>query len=148
MDFSKAFDYIASPLSIAEPESPNNLVYVNRAYCELTGYSPKELIGINPGALLQRDYVTPLSKRQYIRNRLNAHVAIDVLVRNFRKDGSMFWNELHIHPVIDIGGTCIYWVGIACDVTEHVSSISDAMEAISTVVKDSFHNVKEGLREI
>jgi PAS domain S-box-containing protein len=148
MDFAKIFEYVTSPLSIAEPEYPNNLVYVNKAYCELTGYSPHELIGKNPGTVLQHYDIIPLSKRQYIRNRLNARVPIDILVRNFRKDGSMFWNELHIHPVIDESGKCLYWVGMATDVTERVNTITHSLEAISTVVKDSFHDLKEGLREL
>ena len=98
LDFAKILDNVTLPLCISEGEKPNNLVYVNKAFCELTGYSAEELLGKNPGELLQKNLSS--SKREYMREKLDRHESIDVLVKNFRKDNSEFWNGLHIHPVI------------------------------------------------
>lgn len=138
MDFAKIFEYVTSPMCIAEPLYPNNLVYVNRAYCELTGYTSEELIGTNPGKLLQRNGT--FSKRVYMREKLNKTEPVDVLVKNFRKDGTWYWNSLHIHPVIE-NGICIYWVGMSKDVTQYVEEMNSGLEAVINNLKDSFHQI-------
>ena len=145
MDFAKIFEHITSPLSIAEPEYPNKLIYVNKAYCDLTGYSSDELLGINPGKLLQKE--TPSAQREWMRKKFDAHEPLDVLVKNFRKDGTWYWNGLHIHPVIE-DGKCIYWVGMAKDVTDFVESVNTGLEAVISVVKDNFRQMKEALGKV
>ena len=145
MDFAKIFEYVTSPLCISEPEKPNNLVYVNKAFCELTGYSAEELFGKNPGELLQKDL--SFSKREYMREKLNKHESIDVLVKNFRKDGSPFWNGLHIHPVME-NDVCLYWVGRSVDVTDYVVQVNSGLEDIIATLKDNFHQMKTDLKSV
>lgn len=145
LDFDKIFEYVTVPLSIGEADQPNKLVYANKAYCDLTGYSIEELLGINPGKLLQRDM--PTSNRDYIRRQMNTLQPIDVLVKNFRKDGSEFWNGLHIHPVIE-NGRCIYWVGMAKDVSEFVTDVNSGLENVISVVKDNLHQMKQDLADV
>lgn len=144
MDFGKIFDLVASPLCISEPTHPNNLVYVNKAFCDLTGYSAEELIGTNPGKLLQRN---DDSKRAFIREKLDNLEPIDVLVKNFKKDGTSFWNGLHIHPVME-NGVCLYWVGRAVDVTNFVEQVNADVEAIISKVKDGFLQMKQDLDSV
>jgi PAS domain S-box-containing protein len=146
LDFAKIFEFVSTPLTVANAEKPNNLVYVNKAYCELTGYTAGELLGKNPGALLQHELYT--KTREAIREKLDKHESIDVLVKNYRKDGSMFWNGLHIHPVIDDDGTCLYWVGMAKDVTQFVDEVSAGLEAIITTVKDSFQQMSQDIKRL
>jgi len=146
LDFAKIFEFVSTPLTVATAEKPNNLVYVNKAYCELTGYTAGELLGKNPGALLQHELYT--KTREAIREKLDKHESIDVLVKNYRKDGSMFWNGLHIHPVIDDDGTCLYWVGMAKDVTQFVDEVSAGLEAIITTVKDSFQQMSQDIKRL
>lgn len=145
MDFSKIFEYVSSPLCIAEPGRPNDLLYANKAYCDLIGYSLEELIGINPGQLLQRNAIA--SKREYMRRLLDNYEQIDMLVRNTRKDGTEFWNDLHIHPVIE-RGVCLYWVASAKDSTAFVNNVNFGLEAIIGNLKDSFHQIRTGLTQV
>lgn len=140
MDFAKIFEYVTLPLSIAEPEYPNNLIYVNKAFCELTGYAAEELIGKNPGALLQKNEI---DKRSFMREKLNNHEPIDVLVKNYCKDGTWFWNSLHIHPVIE-NGVCLYWVGRASDDTKYVEQVNSGLEAIISTLK-GFRQMREDI---
>ena len=146
LDFAEIFEYIVAPLSIGEAEKPNNLVYVNKAYCDLTGYSPEELIGKNPGKLLQLEPYT--KTREAMREKLDKKESIDVLVKNYRKNGTLFWNGLHIHPVIDNTGACIYWVGMANDVTQFVQEVDARLEAIISTMKDSFQHMSKDLDKI
>ena len=145
LDFAKILDNVTLPLCISEGEKPNNLVYVNKAFCELTGYSAEELLGKNPGELLQKNLSS--SKREYMREKLDRHESIDVLVKNFRKDNSEFWNGLHIHPVME-NGVCLYWVGRSVDVTNWVEEVNFGLEAIISTVKDSFHQMKTDLKSV
>ena len=145
LDFQKIFERVTVPLSIAEPNYPNRLVYVNQAYAELTGYNTEEMIGKSPGELLKNQPYT--KQREIIRERLNAFQAVDVLIRNTRKDGTEFWNGLHIHPVIE-NGICIYWVAIAKDVSEFVNEINIGLEAIISTVKDSFQQMSQGIESV
>jgi PAS domain S-box-containing protein len=141
LDFAKIFECVTLPLCIAEPDKPNNLLFCNKAFCDLTGYSLEELIGTNPGKLLQKNED---SKRDYIRQKLNNYEEVDVLVKNFRKDGTWFWNGLHIHPVID-NGICLYWVGRATNVTEYVNEVNAGLEALISQIKDNFHQMKKDI---
>ena len=144
INYKKVFEHVTIPLSVAEPEYPNRLLYVNKAYCDLTGYSLQELVGSNPGELLQKP---PYSKaREQIRSKLNAHEDSVSLVLNYRKDGSTFWNELHLHPVTE-DGVCIYWVGTPVDVTTQVNHSAEELERAIEKLKYNVAEIKMDLIE-
>ena len=146
LDFEKIFEYVSFPISVGSPEPPNLLLYVNQAYCDMTGYSKEELIGTNPGKLLQG--TTADKTREMIREKLNAKEQIDVLVKNYRKDGSIFYNELHIHPVIDEEGQCLYFVGTPKDVTDRIRCAEETMHKLVHKVKAGFRELRHTLNEV
>lgn len=94
------------------------LVYVNPAFERMTGYRAGEALGRNPSFLsgAERDQAGLEALRGALRERREA----TVLLRNYRRDGTPFWNELHVAPVPDDGGRVSHYVGIANDVTERV----------------------------
>jgi len=96
----------------------NPVTYVNPAFERITGYTAQEFIGKNPGVLQGNDSAQPEIEtiRQAVRGRHEGHAVL----RNYRKDGSLFWNELHIAPVKDDKGEVAHFVGIMNDVTERV----------------------------
>jgi PAS domain S-box-containing protein len=143
-DFEKLFDNLDQPTTVAEPNSPNVLLYANKAFCALVGYSQAELVGKNPGELLQRPPYTKI--REHIRSKLNSYDKIDILVQNYRKDGSMFWNGLHIHPVMDDDdNTCIYWIGRTNVVTNFVQETTTILDKLSIDLKNQFIKMKKDL---
>ena len=144
INFKKVFEGIKVAFSVADPEYPNRLLYVNKAYCDLTGYSPEELIGTNPGELLQKPPYT--KTREQIRSKLNAYEDSVSLVLNYRKDGSTFWNELHLHPVME-GGKCIYWVGTPVDVTAQVNNSAAELEKVIAKLKMNVAEIKTSMIE-
>ncbi len=92
-----------------------SLMYVNRAFELLTGYSRSEVLGRNCRFLQgdQRDQVAI----ETLRRAVLAGTACTVTLNNQRRDGSWFVNELNIAPVRDAQGALIQYLGVLKDVT-------------------------------
>ncbi len=98
----------------ADPALP--MIYVNPAFERITGYRLKEVLGRNPVFLQGDDRDQP--DRARLRSAINHGKDGTATLRNYRKDGSLFWNELFIAPVFDESGTLTHYVGIINDITE------------------------------
>jgi len=94
------------------------IIFCNKAFTELTGYSESEILGHNCRFLQGDDRDQPA--RAVIRRAIENKESCDVLIRNYRKDGSMFWNELKISPIKTENGDTEYFVGIQNDISELV----------------------------
>lgn len=94
------------------------LVFVNPAFERLTGYGAEDLLGIDCRLLQRDDRDQPGARdaREAITNRR----ACLVTLRNYRRDGSMFWNELSLSPLPDADGQVTHYIGIQKDVTATV----------------------------
>jgi PAS domain S-box-containing protein len=102
---------------ITDPSLPDNpIVYVNPAFERTTGYSMDEVIGHNCRFLQGRDRDQPALEE--LRGAVWEGRECRVVLRNYRKDGSLFWNELYISPVYSEGGRLTNFVGVQNDVTE------------------------------
>jgi len=97
-----------------QPDMP--IVYANHAFEQLTGYSREEVMGLNC-RFLQRDD-RDQSGLDVLRSALKAQEPCAVTLRNYRKDGSLFWNELYVSPVFDGEGYLTHFVGIQTDITK------------------------------
>ncbi|WP_246329588.1 putative bifunctional diguanylate cyclase/phosphodiesterase [Chthonobacter rhizosphaerae] len=89
------------------------LLYVNKAFERLTGYERHEALGKDCRYLQGNERDQP--EIALMSTAIKAAEAIDVTLRNHRKDGSVFWNSLSLRP-ISVGGELLY-VGILRDVT-------------------------------
>src|SRR5215210_4761728 len=89
------------------PDHP--VVYVNAAFAQLCGYPAAALLGSNLRMLqgTDRDQET----RQRLREAFERGEACRVLIRNYRPDGSLFWNEISVQPVRDAQKRLTYWIG-------------------------------------
>jgi two-component system, chemotaxis family, CheB/CheR fusion protein len=118
---SAALDSSSNRVCIADALSDDlPMVYINRAFERITGYTEAEVIGRNLRFLHTADHdQAGLSK---LRIALKERASIQVLLRNYRKDGRLFWNELSISPLRDQEGIVTHLVGIQRDVTELVES--------------------------
>ncbi|MCR9202723.1 MAG: PAS domain S-box protein [Planctomycetaceae bacterium] len=94
------------------------IVYANSAFHRLTGYPEAETLGRNCRFLQgdDTDQKTVRSLREAIQNQKPKRVTM----RNYRRDGSLFWNDLQISPVFDEGGRLKNYVGILHDVTRQM----------------------------
>ena len=97
-----------------QPDQP--IVYVNPAFERITGYTRKESIGRNPRFLHGPDVDQP--ELEAVRLAVKEQRECQVLLRNYRKDGTMFWNELAVAPVKDDIGEVTHYVGVQNDISE------------------------------
>jgi len=114
---SRALDASVNAILITAPSPAGNLIeYVNPAFMRITGYDPAEVIG-HDCRVLQRD-----DREQegvaLIREALAANREVSAVVRNYRKDGALFWNQLFIAPVPDAEGVITHHIGVINDVTD------------------------------
>ncbi|MEN9544790.1 MAG: hypothetical protein RLZZ598_1623, partial [Pseudomonadota bacterium] len=103
-----------SIIDARHPEQP--LVYVNHAFELLTGYARSEVLGRN-GRFLQGDVIDAPTE-QRIRQAIQSGERVTVTLRNMRKDGSSFINELLLEPIIDADGVVSHFVGVQSDASK------------------------------
>ncbi|MBA5636025.1 EAL domain-containing protein [Duganella sp. LX20W] len=99
--------------SASEPDYP--IMYANPAFYAMTGYTPMDIMGRNCRLLQNADRDQPglATVRHALGQRKDAHVVL----RNYRRDGTLFWNDLLISPVPDEHGVVTHYVGILNDIT-------------------------------
>ena len=96
------------------PDMP--VVYVNAAFERITGYRADEVLGRNC-RFLQGDDSDQIGRLE-IRHGIAQGQEARALLRHYRKDGAVFWNDLHVNPVRDEAGVITHYVGVQNDVTE------------------------------
>ncbi len=113
----RAIEASGNGILITDCRQPDNpVVYANPAFERITGYRAEEVLGRNCRFLHGKDPNQPatLLLRQAIAERTEARVVL----RNYRKDGSLFWNELYVAPVRDNDGVVTHFVGVQNDISE------------------------------
>ncbi|TDQ82008.1 PAS domain S-box-containing protein [Dongia mobilis] len=119
---------VTSGIVICDATQPGYPVtFANQAFTRITGYAPDEIIGRNCRILQGRD--TDREALDRLRRALSQQRAINITLRNYRKDGRTFWNELSISPVADESGRVVQFVGIMSDVTQRIRSEESLREA-------------------
>jgi len=109
---------------LTDPYQPDNpLIYINQGFMELTGYDEDEILGRNCRFLQNRPDGTRDDDQPAVRTLADAvkkgqHCR--AVIRNYRKDGEMFWNELYLTPVYDNNGRLVNYIGVQNDITERV----------------------------
>ncbi|HEX5354730.1 MAG TPA: PAS domain S-box protein [Aquabacterium sp.] len=104
--------------SMTLPRQP--VIYVNHAFERITGYEAHEVLGLNC-KILQRDDVDQPAV-QIMREAIRKGESCKVVVRNYRKDGSLFYNDLAISPVLSPEGVLTHYVGVQTDITDRIAA--------------------------
>ncbi|SNR40937.1 bacterio-opsin activator domain-containing protein [Halorubrum vacuolatum] len=114
---ARAIDEAPIGMSLSDPELPDYpLVYVNDAWEDRTGYPAEEALGRNP-RFLQGPETDPETTAEIAQAIANEEL-ITVEIRNYKRDGTPFWNELTIAPIYDEAGEIAHYVGFQNDVTD------------------------------
>lgn len=111
----------ASPLGlvITDPQQLDNpIVYANPAFFEMTGYTSEEVIGHNCRFL--QGVEGEQSGLDDLRDAIAQERDCQVILRNNKKDGSLFWNSLTLSPVFDEDGQLVSFLGIQEDITRRM----------------------------
>ncbi|WP_316809362.1 PAS domain S-box protein [Pedobacter agri] len=113
---TKALDASISGIIITDNTQPDNpIVYCNTAFEKITGYTRKEIIGHNCRFLQAND--RSQKEREMLKNCVIEGKECTVEIRNYRKNGDLFYNELYMSPVRDDQGNITHFIGVQNDVT-------------------------------
>ena len=122
----KAADVVAEGIVITDTSLPDNpIIYANKGFARLTGYSQEYIFGKNC-RFLQGEDTDPQAVEQ-IREGLRTEQGCTVELLNYRKDGEKFWNRLSITPLRDTSGHVTHYVGVQSDITE-LKNTKDQLE--------------------
>jgi PAS domain S-box-containing protein len=114
--FGQALESSVDGIAIADARKPDiPLIYVNPAFVRMTGYRQEDFVGRNC-RFLQGPETDQMGLAE-IRTALAEGRPGRALLRNYRKDGSLFWNDFSIAPVWDEQGEVSHYIGVANDVT-------------------------------
>ncbi|WP_136223325.1 EAL domain-containing protein [Massilia sp. Mn16-1_5] len=98
-------------------ENNDNIIeYVNPAFEQMTGYTLAEIKGRNPRFM--RIEGCDVDEHRRINEAIRKKESVQVILRNARKNGEVFWNDLRIDPVSNIDGEVTHFVGVINDITE------------------------------
>lgn len=92
------------------------VVYVNPAFERITGYPAAEVLGRNCRFLQGTERQQP--ELDTLREALREGRECEIVLRNYRRDGSLFWNQLSLAPLRDGDGRITHWVGLQNDLTQ------------------------------
>ncbi|MEG4045897.1 PAS domain S-box protein [Microcoleus sp. Pol17_C1] len=111
----------SNSILIADARKPDTpIIYCNPAFEKLTGYSTEEVIGRNCRFLQGPD--TDQTQLNKLRRSLEAGTEIQVVLKNYRKDKTPFWNELMVSPILDNQGKLTHFIGVQNDISKRVAA--------------------------
>jgi PAS domain S-box-containing protein len=133
---SKILDSCVNGITLADPDLPDMpIVYANHAFEEITGYGKDEVIGRNCRFLQGQDRDQPA--RFQLREAIGNCQPVEVTLKNYRKNGDIFYNHLALTPLFDKDGRLIYYLGVQYDVTRQIQAEEEIMR-----LSESLENVK------
>ena len=146
------FRSVTNGISVADAREPDlPLLYVNPAFELITGYSLEESVGRNCRFLQRGEDAQP--GLTLIREALREGRETRVTLRNYRKDGTLFWNELSLSPIRNHTGELTHFVGIQNDVTERVEfekalRESEKLAAVGRLASSIAHEINNPLEAV
>lgn len=138
--FEQAMAQTRMAVTLSDPRLPDMpLIFVNRAFRALTGYEEEEVLGLNC-RFLQGPRTDPRAVAR-IREGLRTQDVVIVELINYRKDGTPFWNALHLGPIYHPNGELLYYFGSQWDVTEVITARADERYA-REMARELSHRMK------
>jgi PAS domain S-box-containing protein len=104
------------------------IVYVNEGFSRMTGYRPEEVIGRNPRILQGPETDHEATAR--IRSALERGAPVRTELLNYKKDGTPFWVDISIAPVVDESGRIAHWTAVQRDMTERKDAEAWVLRAV------------------
>jgi len=142
----EAIDRVGAGIVITDPSLEDNpIIYVNKGFETLTNYQAVDILGKNCRFLQQgaKDQL----QLQHLRNAIAKKESIVVTLKNYRKNGEMFWNELSLYPIYIGEEKKLFFVGIQKDITvqkeseqlikEYIDEINNLSTPIISVQKNA-----------
>ena len=138
--FEQAMAQTRMAVCLTDPHQPDDpIIFCNEAFEQLTGYRREQIIGRNCRFLQGPD--TDQRQVARIREAIQAEEVVVVEILNYRKDGSSFWNTLHLGPIYDANGRLTYFFGSQWDVTDIHQSRAEESHA-KALAREISHRMK------
>jgi len=120
-------DECVNGVTLADPDLEDApIVYANKAFEKLTGYSRGDIVGKNCRFLQGKD--RDQEARFLIAEAIKNQETVEVTLRNYKKDGTLFHNRLKIVPLFDKKQRVIYFLGVQHDITTQVNNANELVE--------------------
>jgi PAS domain S-box-containing protein len=148
----RIFLSVTSGISVADATLPDlPLTYVNPAFEVMTGYTLEEIQGKNCRFLQREERGQPALGT--IRQAIERGREVTAVLKNFRKDGTPFWNELSLSPIRNREGQLTHFVGIQNDVTARVEletalRESEKLAAVGRLASSIAHEINNPLESV
>ena len=115
--YDRAIAATSTGVTISDATHPEHpIIYCNPAFESMTGYRREEILGKNC-QFLQGSETDPVAV-EIIRKALQTKSECKVILKNYRKDGTTFWNCFSISPVRDRTGKLTHFIGVQRDITD------------------------------
>ncbi len=138
--FEQAMAQTRMAVCLSDPYQPDEpIVFCNEAFERLTGYTMDEIVGRNC-RFLQGPRTDPMQIKK-IREAITTEGVAVVELLNYRKNGSTFWNALHLGPIYDEEGRLRYFFGSQWDVTDIHQARADERHA-KAIAREISHRLK------
>ena len=139
-EFSHALDNSAI---VAKTDPSGSITYVNDKFCKISGYTHNELIGQNHRILKSGARSSSYYKKIY--NTLNAKRTYKNIFENKRKDGSIYYVDTTITPLLDVDGGIVEFIAVSHDMTQLMSSMESTRLAQKSK-EDFFINMSHEMK--
>ncbi|MCL7417357.1 MAG: PAS domain-containing protein [Halalkalicoccus sp.] len=131
----RAIDEAPIGITIADASRADTpLIYVNDAFERLTGYPKAEALGTNCRFLQGED--TAEEPVAAMREAIANEEPVSVELRNYRKDGTEFWNQVDIAPIHDTAEDVTHFVGFQTDITARKRAEHEVKRRIEEVERE------------
>lgn len=138
--FEQAMAQTRMAICLSDPHADDfPVVFANRAFLELTGYLEDEVVGRNC-RFLQGPETDPVNVAK-VRTAIEDETVVVVELLNYRKDGTRFWNALHLGPIYNEDGKLLYYFGSQWDVSD-VHAARAEEEYAKTLSRELSHRMK------
>jgi PAS domain S-box-containing protein len=134
---TQILDGSVNGITLSDPDQEDNpIVYANKAFEKISGYSNEETVGRNCRFLQGQE--KDQEELQQVREAIKNAKPVEVTLKNFRKNGELFYNRLSITPLFDSEGHLIYFLGVQYDVTEQILAQEEIKKLTDTL--NALHN--------
>ena len=118
---TQILDSCVNGVTLSDPDLEDSpIVYANKAFENITLYSQAEIVGRNCRFLQGADRDQPELDR--LRAAIRDRQPVEVVLRNYRKGGALFFNRLVVKPLLGPSGEVLYFLGVQYDVTKLVQA--------------------------
>lgn len=123
---------------VSKTDKRGIITFVNDKFCEISGYSPAELIGKPHNTVRHPDM--PKEAFEELWQTILSGQVWEGIVKNRKKDGSPYWVQTTINPIVDIDGNIVEYIGVRTDITE--------LQQIKERLQDKLHISEENFEDI